>query len=344
MPRLATAHALLRQHFHVFPLRPGTKVTLANCDRCCPRTAPCRDPDTPCPCWPHQPCHGFRAATNDPATADRWWQRWPEANIGISPWPSRHLVVDLDAKAHDVPATLLPAPLGLDTITATSGVDLFARVMRELSGTTRLDTLITRTPTGGLHVWFAAPSGQDIGSSRGEVHPDGHVTGLGWQIDVRARGGYVVAPGSATGQGAYRVIRNRPPMPQPDWLTWWLNQTTNTAAPPVRCQDKPPYRAAGGGVVPTVGASRSRAARIAQAALAYECRHIAGLRDGRKAALNKAAYKLGGYVAAGYLPADKVTQALTDAGRLAGATRITTNVASGLAAGMTRTRYLPDTA
>lgn len=337
-------HDLINQGLHVFPLRPRDKVTLANCDRCAVRTAPCRDADTPCPCWPTRPCHGFRAATTDPTVTDQWRQRWPTANIGIYPWPSGHLVIDLDAKARTVPATLLPTALALDTAGVLNGVNLFARVLRHLGGTDRLDTRITRTPTGGLHVWFTAPIGVLVKSSRGEVHPDGHVTGLGWQIDVRAHGGYVVAPGCATKHGTYRVIRDRLPMPLPDWLAWWLHQVTHDTLTLKRGQDKPPYRAAGGGPGRTAGALRSRAERIAQGALDSECRQIAGLSDGRKAALNKAAYKLGGYVAAGYLSADEVTEALTEAGRAAGATRITTNVRSGLTAGMTRPRYLHDVA
>lgn len=334
------AHDLIHQGLHVFPLRPRDKVTLANCDRCAPRTAPCRDTDTPCPCWPQEPCHGFRAATRDPTITHHWWQRWPRANIGIYPWPSGHLVIDLDTKALDAPAILLPTSLKLGTFDAISGVDLFAQVMRRLGGTDRLDTRITRTPSGGLHVWFTAPPGVTIASSRGTVHPDGHVTGLGWQIDVRAHGGYVVAPGCATKHGTYQVIRDRPPMPQPEWLTWWLHQARHGATTLDRAQDGPPCRATGRETGTTDDALRSRAERIARAALASECRQITQLRDGRKAALNKAAYKLGGYVAAGYLSAQDVTAALTDAGRAAGATRIATNIEPGLTAGMTRPRHL----
>jgi hypothetical protein len=356
------AHDLIHQGLHVFPLRRREKVTLANCDRCHPRAAPCRDTGTPCPCWPTQPCHGFRAATHDPSVVDEWWRRWPRTNVGIYPWPSGHLVIDLDAKPVPVPPTLLPAALGLDSVRATSGVDLFTQVMRRYGRVDRLDTRITRTPSGGLHVWFSAPPEVTIRSSRGTVHPDGHVTGLGWQIDVRAHGGYVVAPGCATKQGTYQVIRDRPPMPRPDWLLWWLqatgltideqpsgtasqsDQATDGATSIDRDQDRPPCPAAGRQTGVTTGASRSRAQRIAQAALASECRQIAQLRDGRKAALNKAAYKLGGYVTAGYLAEQDVRQALAQAGTAAGATRITASIEPGLAAGMKRPRRLDDLA
>jgi hypothetical protein len=244
-------------------------------------------------------------------------------------------VIDLDTKAVDVPTTLLPASLGLGTFDATSGVDLFAQVMRRLGGTDRLDTRITRTPSGGLHVWFTAPPGVIIRSSRGTVHPNGHVTGLGWQIDVRAHGGYIVAPGCATRHGAYQVIRDRPPTPLPGWLAWWLHEATHSTADLHRDQDRPPRPATGR----EASTGRSRGERIALGALVSECRQIEQLDDGRKAALNKAAYKLGGYVETGYLAEQDVTDALIAAGRAAGATRIETNVRSGLAAGRTRPRH-----
>ncbi|MBP2330638.1 hypothetical protein JOF56_011023 [Kibdelosporangium banguiense] len=248
-------------------------------------------------------------------------------------------MIDLDTKAAHIPPTLLPPSMGLGPLTATSGVDLFAQVMRQRSGVNRLDTRITRTPSGGLHVWFTAPPDTVIRSSRGTVHPDGHVTGLGWQIDIRAHGGYVLAPGSVTPHGTYRIVRDQPPMPLPDWLIWWLHLTTPTADCN-RGQPWPPCPATGRRVGGTAGASPSRAQRIARAALINECRHITGLQDGRKAALNKAAYKLGGYVAAGYLTIQDVRHALTQAGRAADATRITASIEPGLAAGMTKPRYL----
>ena len=54
-----------------------------------------------------------------------------------------------------------------------------------------------------------------------------HATGLGWLIDTRAHGGYVVAPGSYVaqddGSGPYTVICNSAPAPLPEWLCGLLN-------------------------------------------------------------------------------------------------------------------------
>jgi hypothetical protein len=340
---------LIRQGLHVFPLQSRKKVTMANCDRCYPKTAPCRDSDTPCPCWPSEPCHGFRAATGDRGVADRWWWRWPRANVGIYPWPSGHLVLDLDVKPVPVPAALLPAALGLGTLRATSGVDLFAQVMRHLGGGDRLDTRITRTPTGGLHVWFTAPPGVLIGSSQGRAYPDGRVTGLGWQIDVRAQGGYVVAPGSVTTHGSYRLLRDLSPMPVPDWLAWWLHHTTIDVTTRPDCgQDRPSGQAAGPQARGTAGTAQSRAHRYAASALADECRDLAAMapQSGRNSALNQAAYKLGGYVPDGHLTEQDVIAALTDAARTCGLRdrEIHRAIRSGLSAGMKRSRHLGLTA
>lgn len=331
---------LIGQGLHVFPLRPGSKETLRNCDRC-PQVAPCRDSDTPCPCWPIEPCHGFRAASSTPAVADRWWSRWPRANVGIYPWPSRHVVLDLDVKATDIPPVLLPAVLNLGDVSATTGVDLFAQVMRRLGGSDRLDTRITRTPTGGLHVWFTAPPGVVIGSSKGEAHPRGRVSGLGWQIDVRARGGYVAAPGSTTHHGTYRVIRDCwPPLPVPEWLAWWLRQTGHMATP-----GRSSCHMAGPGIGRVgVGGGGSRAHRYAMAALADECADLAAMPadSGRNTALNRAAYKLGGYLPDGHLTEQQVTEQLSAAARACGLRdgEIGRAIRSGLTAGTKRRRDL----
>lgn len=333
------AQDLIRQGCHVFPVKPRDKVTLRNCDRCHPDSAPCRDKDTACPCWPDNPCHGFRAATNDPTTADQWWSRWPTANVGIYPWPSRHVVLDLDVKPIPAPATLVPAALGLGDIRATSGVDLFAQVMRHLGGIDRLDTRITRTPSGGMHVWFTAPTGMTIGSSKGQVHRNQHVSGLGWQIDVRAHGGYVVAPGSTTEHGSYVLARDLPPMPLPDWLARWLALASRADTPPAG------HATLARGPWP-VGTARG--ARIATAALIDECAELAAMtpESGRNNALNRAAYKLGGYIPGGHLTEADVTAALTDAARACGLRdcAIARTIRSGLTAGMKQARHLDNPA
>jgi len=61
------------------------------------------------------------------------------------------------------------------------------------------DTFTVETPSGGRHLYFWAD--RPVPNSAGK---------LGVGIDVRGRGGYVVAPGSCTEAGAYSVSSNRP--------------------------------------------------------------------------------------------------------------------------------------
>lgn len=67
-------------------------------------------------------------------------------------------------------------------------------------------TRTVRTPSGGRHLYYAGPA---VGNSVGK---------LGRGIDVRSRGGYVVAPGSRTDAGAYEWIDERAVAPAPEWL------------------------------------------------------------------------------------------------------------------------------
>lgn len=54
------------------------------------------------------------------------------------------------------------------------------------------------TPSGGLHLYYAAPDGVQLHKTEGD-----RVRGLGWKIDTRAWGGYMVAPGSLIDGRAY---------------------------------------------------------------------------------------------------------------------------------------------
>ena len=69
--------------------------------------------------------------------------------------------------------------------------------------------------------------------------------GLGWLIDTRGHGGYVVAPGSVVdlpggGTGQYEAVYDRPPAPLPDWITALL--TAPAANPPWSAVRLPPVR------------------------------------------------------------------------------------------------------
>ena len=40
--------------------------------------------------------HGFKDATTDEKQIRAWWERWPNANIGLVPGPANLVVIDYD--------------------------------------------------------------------------------------------------------------------------------------------------------------------------------------------------------------------------------------------------------
>ena len=64
------------------------------------------------------------------------------------------------------------------------------------------DTCTVATPSGGLHLYYRAPAEDErLRNTAGT---------LGWKVDTRAHGGYVVAPGSVVDGRAIPVVVSRP--------------------------------------------------------------------------------------------------------------------------------------
>lgn len=121
------------------------------------------------PCRPDKKpytTHGFHDASREPDQIRTWWTSTPLAMIGIpTGWVSGLLVLDIDKKkGKDGFATLKAA-----------GYDIPDDAPR------------VRTPSGGMHVYFRMPPDIDIRSAPHKVGPG---------VDVRANGGYVIAPPS----------------------------------------------------------------------------------------------------------------------------------------------------
>ena len=70
-------------------------------------------------------------------------------------------------------------------------------------------TYMVATPSGGWHLYYAAPEGSKIRNSASLLGP---------LVDVRARGGYVVAAGSTVGGKRYEVLDAEGPEPLPGWI------------------------------------------------------------------------------------------------------------------------------
>src|SRR4051794_22242650 len=131
--------------------------------------------------------HGCLDATTDPRKITAWWNKWPDANIGIPTGKaSGLLIVDLD--------TYKPGAM-----TVAEFEEKYGSISH---------TATVRTGSGGLQYYFLYPEGGKIPNSAGT---------LGSHMDVRGEGGYTLAPPSVT-TGRYEWINKAPPAPVPPKL------------------------------------------------------------------------------------------------------------------------------
>lgn len=145
--------------------------------------------------WPVFPCrpgskepatrHGFHDASTDDDQIRSWWLRQPSANIAI--------------------ATGQPGPDVLDIDQHGQAGNGFAAYHR-LSAAGLLDRAgaVVATPGGGLHLYFA---GSRQASGRLPRH----------HLDLRAVGGYALAPPSQVGGNQYRLIWHHASVGGLDW-------------------------------------------------------------------------------------------------------------------------------
>jgi putative DNA primase/helicase len=118
--------------------------------------------------------HGFQDATTAEQKIRAWWTAEPRYNVGIATGLSGIAAVDVDVK------------------NGAQGMESWRDLRQEL-GADSEDTVINETPTGGLHMLYAA-NGHKIRNSAGKLGPG---------LDVRAEGGYIVVPPSTTPDGEY---------------------------------------------------------------------------------------------------------------------------------------------
>ncbi len=273
----AAALACARRGWHVFPLRPGGKKPALHGEDHCPRTGTCSDRHLG---WEQR-------ATTDPARIHTCWTHGPAFNIGVACGPSGLVVIDLDVpKPGQAPPPQWAKP-GI-----TDGTDVLADLCDIHGQPWPSDTFTARTGRGGTHLYFTAPAGPALHNTAGR---------LGWCIDTRAHGGYVVAAGSVTRDGSYTVVDAAFPIVLPPWLTDLL--TERPTIPP----NLPAALAA------------TRRTHYAQAALASEARRVATAPVGRRNdTLNRAAFALGQLATAGLLPVALIHAELTRAAHTCG--------------------------
>ncbi|MFF5257234.1 bifunctional DNA primase/polymerase [Streptomyces leeuwenhoekii] len=335
---LHAARWCARQGWPVHPLAAGRKMPAANCSDC--HINPHAPAD--CLCLPvGRWCHGFHAATLDPDRIEQWWGAHPQFGIGVSCGPAGLVVIDIDAHKTEPPARdrILPGiPIGddVDLTGLANGfhtLAVLAALRGQPSPADDETTLRVRTPSGGLHVWYRATDARrwlsSVGSSPRRA--------FAWQVDIRAHGSYIVAPGTTTHSGTYTPLgATRQPAPLPVWLAQELERTGHLPAQTIPAPRPVPPRAQQ--AVLAAGGGRDRTEQTLAAVLApvEACGQVAegaGFSD----ALNRAAYTLGGLVAAGRLPQAEAEQALKAAAAAARPgqdRRAEQIIRSGLAAGL----------
>ena len=257
------------------------------------------------PCAPGGKEPGLRGnwqhhATTDPTQICAWWTRRPY-NIGISCGPSGLVVIDLD----------VPKGSDSDTVPPTGAASL-ARLCEQHAEPYPSTTVTVATPSGGSHLYFSAIVGRHVRNSAGSLAP---------LIDIRASGGYVIAPGSQVSGHAYAVRNRALPAPLPRWIATTLHKQTEPPTP---------------GPPALTHLDGRRGSAYAMAALHDETQRVATAVDGtRHDTLNKAAFNLGQLVGAGLLPETTVFTSLAGAARQSGLPErdIPRIIRSGMAAG-----------
>ncbi|MFE5595099.1 bifunctional DNA primase/polymerase [Streptomyces sp. NPDC056549] len=298
----------------VHPLAPGKKTPAANCAACRepghdPRTCTCRTEGR----W----CHGFHAATLDSSRIQQWWGPRRQMGVAVACGPANLVVIDIDAHPGLPPSRdrLLPGidiADEIDVSAMTTGFHTLA-VLAALRGQDSpaddTTTLRVRTPSGGLHVWYRTTDSRRWQCSTGS----GKTRALAWQVDVRADGGYIIAPGTTTEAGLYLPVGAvRTPAPLPGWLAQELQRTHHLPAAHVPAPRPVPGRAR-----QAVSAARGGGNPILATLtrVLTEVSDCAGVTEGAgfSEKLNRAAYTLGGLVAAHHLTAQAAEDALKEA-------------------------------
>jgi hypothetical protein len=142
--------------------------------------------------------HGFKDATTDANQIRNWWNRWPDALIGVPTGPkSGFWALDLDAK---------------------KGKDGPGEWRRLMNGYAMPVTRRHRSWTGGDHFIFAWRDDRPVKNSEGKI-------AIG--IDTRGEGGYVIMPPSA----GYSIVDDSPIVAAPDFIHDIIERARNGEAP-----------------------------------------------------------------------------------------------------------------
>ncbi|MHB8469998.1 MAG: bifunctional DNA primase/polymerase [Gaiellaceae bacterium] len=144
--------------------------------------------------------NGFKSATTDAEQLRSWWERWPDANVGIRCGAESGIVV-------------------LDVDVQHGGAKTLAELEQRHG---KLPWPHSLTGGGGNHYGFTHP-GVEVRNSAGKLGPG---------LDVRGDGGYIVAPPSVHENGRrYKQLRSFAELDaMPSWFLADAKERTNGAA------------------------------------------------------------------------------------------------------------------
>jgi len=259
------------------------------------------------PCWPDKTpatARGFKDATTDLDRVRAWWERHPDHLVAV---PTDEMVVlDLDA-----------AP---DRCTWSWWEDLAAAHRWPID-----NNLVVGTPRGGVHVVFLAPPDVQVRCSASKVAP---------HVDIRAAGGYIIAPGTTLPDGRrYEVLNLPEQLPTaPGWLIDMLTGPRSAPAATTRAAKRT------GATRPV---SRTEGTRYGLAALDAETGRVATAPVGtRNNTLVQAAFRIGQLAAGGQLDPVYAARQLELAAQRAGLSlaEAEKTIRSGMTAGAQRPR------
>ncbi|MFJ7497840.1 bifunctional DNA primase/polymerase [Streptomyces sp. NPDC097727] len=265
-----------------------------------------------------------KRATRDPEVIERTWGQAP-FNIGVACGPSALVALDLDVP-HEGEVSGSPEIV--------DGMTMLDSLAARTPGARITPTLTVRTPSGGRHLVYRAPSGVAVRNT---------ARTLGFCLDTRAAGGYIVGIGSVVDGAAYVLGNDSPTEPAvlPDWLL-----TLVTAAPRQPKSGGAPRRADVVARLRDLTRQGTREQRWAAGILRSECDELEALKEGsRNDRLNLAAYRAGQLVAAGLLDQAQAEEHLTEAAQACGLGidtphEIEKTIRSGMGAGLSRPRRM----
>lgn len=210
------------------------------------------------PCLPNSKApattRGFYDATTDQKTIRAWWRERPTANVAVWTGTTSGLyVVDVDNPTHPIVEELPP-------------------------------TLQARTPRGGAHYFYAlskdCPLPGTVGGDKDEAKNK-----LGYKIDARGDGGYVLLAPSVVDGKSYTWVNSGPMAPVPQFIVERMRPQQ---------RERVPY-------VPSAVTGHGTSA-WGQRTLEAVCQELAGVQEGgRNHALNRAAFRVAQAVAGGHV-------------------------------------------